>query len=116
MEGSESGFDQPGNLLRAEDYGEVKSFLRVRSLLHVPGLFERLDVEKTQGADALVHGVVGQFPNAEEISDVLADLFGAELVRRTLEIAREVLDGAEVGPNGILRVITTLEFLEHHFS
>ena len=81
-----------------------------------PQPFQRLDVEKAQGAHTLIHGVVGQFPNAEEMSDVFADLFGAELVRRSLEIVRKVLDGAEVGTRSTLCVITTLEFLEHHFS
>jgi hypothetical protein len=52
---------------------------------------------EAQGADALVDGVVSQLSVAEEIRYVLANLFGAELVGRTLEIAREVLDGAEVG-------------------
>src|ERR1017187_10523152 len=116
VEWSESGFDEPGNLVLAEDNGEVQSFLWVRSLLHIPGLFERLDVEKPQGAHALIDGVVGQLPNAEQIRYVLADVFGAELVGRTFEIARKVLDGPEVGACGTLRVITTLEFLEHHFS
>ena len=116
VDGSESGFDKPGNFIGAQDDGEVQSLLRVRGLLHVPGLFERLDEEKPQGSHTLVDGVVGQLPNAEEIRHVLADVFGAELIRRRFEIARKVLDGAEVGARGTLRVITTLEFLEHHFS
>ena len=41
---------------------------------------------------------------------------GAELVRRTLEITREVLDRLDVAVFGSLGVITTLEFLEHHFA
>jgi hypothetical protein len=90
----------------------VQSFLWVRSLLHVPGLFERLDVEKPQGAHALIDGVVGQLPNAEQIRYVLADVFGAELVGRTFEIARKVLDGPEVGACGIL-IISDLSALRN---
>src|SRR5258708_39408478 len=85
VEGRESGFDQLGNFIGAENDGEMQSLLWVRSLLHAPHLFQRLDVEKAQGAHALVDGVVGQLPNTEGMRDVLADLFVAELVRRPLE-------------------------------
>jgi hypothetical protein len=47
---------------------------------------------------------------------VLANLFGAELVGRTVEVARKLVDGAEVGARGTLRVITALEFFERYFS
>jgi hypothetical protein len=60
--------------------------------------------------------VVGQLPVAEEMGHVLANLFGAELVRRTVEMARRVVDGTEVSARGTLRVITTLEFLQHQFA
>ena len=45
--------------------------------------------KKRNAPDTLVDGVVGQLAVAEQIRHVLADVFGAELVRRTLEVARE---------------------------
>ncbi len=39
-----------------------------------------------------------------------------ELVGRTLEVTREIFDGLEVDAGCSLGVITTLEFLEHHFA
>ena len=47
---------------------------------------------------------------------VLTDVLRTELVGRALKITREVLDRLDVAVFGSLGVITTLEFLEHHFS
>jgi hypothetical protein len=94
----------------------VQPFLGVRGLLHAPGLAERLDEEKPQGPHALVDGVVSQFAVAEQMRHVLANLFGAELVRRTVEMTRKLVDGAEVGARGTLRVITALEYMEAYGS
>ena len=37
-------------------------------------------------------------------------------IRRTFEVARQIPNGSDVGGYSTLRVISTLEFLEHHFS
>ena len=83
----------------------MQSLLWVWGFLHAPGLREWLDEEEPQGSHALVDGVIGQLPLAEEIHDVLADPFGAELIGRTFEIACKVLNGAEVGARGTRRVM-----------
>jgi hypothetical protein len=44
---------------------------------------------------------------------VLADVLGTETVRRTMEVLREVLYGMNVGADGVLSVVTTLEFVQH---
>jgi hypothetical protein len=44
---------------------------------------------------------------------VLADVLGTETVRRTMEVLREVLYGMNVGADGVLGVVTTLEFVQH---
>jgi hypothetical protein len=43
-------------------------------------------------------------------------VLGTELVGRALEVAREIFDCLEVEACCSLSVITTLEFLEHHFA
>src|ERR1035438_10502108 len=58
----------------------------------------------------------GEFPLAEQIRLVLTDVLRTELVGRTLEVTREIFDGLEVDAGCSLGVITTLEFLEHHFT
>jgi hypothetical protein len=47
---------------------------------------------------------------------VLADVLRSEPIRRAPEITREILDRLDVAVYGSLSVITTLEFLEHHFA
>src|SRR5271166_5232677 len=58
----------------------------------------------------------GEFPLAEQMGLVMADVLGTELVARALEVTREIFDGLEVDAGRSLGVITTLEFLEHHFA
>ena len=61
-------------------------------------------------------GACGEFPLAEEVRLVLTDVFRPELVGSALEITREIFNGLNVSAYGSLSVVTTLEFLEHHFA
>ena len=47
---------------------------------------------------------------------VLTDVLRTELVGRALEVMREIFDCLDVEACCSLSVITTLEFLEHHFA
>src|SRR6202011_4323624 len=58
----------------------------------------------------------GELPLAEQIRLVLTDVLRTELVGRALEITREIFDCLDVKTCCSLSVITTLEFLEHHFA
>src|SRR6201987_878877 len=40
----------------------------------------------------------------------------AQAVRRTVEVSSKILDGPDVVAYGMRREVTTLEFLQHHFS
>src|ERR1700758_3063393 len=40
----------------------------------------------------------------------------AQAVRRTVEVSSKILDGTDVVAYGMRRKVTTLEFLQHHFS
>ena len=44
---------------------------------------------------------------------ILADMLGAEALRRATEVLCEILYGVNVGSNGALGVVTTLEFVQH---
>ena len=44
---------------------------------------------------------------------ILADVVGAELIRRTVEVGGEVFNRVDVGPHGVRRVVATLEFIQH---
>ena len=43
-------------------------------------------------------------------------MFGPELVGRLVEVLGEILHDSQVPFYGTLSIITTLEFLQHHFS
>jgi hypothetical protein len=64
----------------------------------------------------LIHCVRIQLAFAEQIRLVLADIFRIELIGWTLEVTCQVRDRGHIRTYSTLRVITTLEFLEHYFS
>ena len=43
-------------------------------------------------------------------------MVSTQLIWRTMEVPGEILHDLQVSVYGSLRVITTLEFLQHHFS
>src|SRR5260370_21736289 len=51
---------------------------------------------------------------SEQIRLVLAYLFRAKTFGRTAEVLRKVLHRIDVGTYGALRVVATLEFIQHH--
>jgi len=53
---------------------------------------------------------------AEEVGLVLAEMVPAQLIRRLTEIGRELFDGLKVIMYSDLSEVTTLEFLQQHFS
>ena len=53
--GRASGIDESRNFFWAENRGEAMALFRIGSFLNVPGLFERLDVEKPQGRQTGCH-------------------------------------------------------------
>src|SRR5271169_3481552 len=57
-----------------------------------------------------------EFPLAEQIGLVMADVLRTELVGRALEVTRGIVYGLQVDAGCSPSVITTIEFLEHHFA
>src|ERR1700730_2751357 len=55
-----------------------------------------------------------RFTSSEQIRLVLAYLFRAKTFGRTAEVLRKVLHRIAVGTYGALRVVATLEFIQHH--
>ena len=54
--------------------------------------------------------------HGEELRLVLADVPRAQAIGRAVEVLREPLNEANVTLCGSLRVMTSLEFLQHDFS
>src|SRR5271166_6497934 len=116
MKASLGRVDEEGNFFWAQYAGQVSRLLRIRCIGNAPWLLHRLDEEEPQRGQPLRDGMCGEFPLAEQIRLVLTDVLRTELVGRTLEVTREIFDGLEVDAGCSLGVITTLEFLEHHFA
>src|SRR3954469_30464 len=57
-----------------------------------------------------------QLSLGEQVRLIGTDLFGSELVRRAMKVFSEGLHNFQVALHGSLRVIPTLEFLQHHCS
>ena len=116
MVGSERRIDELRDFFLAQDRRKVQCSFRIGSLGDAPGLFESLDVEKPQRREAVIHGTRRQLLLLKQLSLIFTNVSQAQTVRRTVESSREIFDCADVIPYGIFRVITTLEFLQHHFA
>jgi hypothetical protein len=62
------------------------------------------------------HRTGSQFADGEELGLVFADVPRPQTIRRAVKVLGEPLDEANVTLCGSLRVMTTLEFLQHHFA
>ena len=80
--------------------------LRVMSLEH---LLE----EEPQSRHAVLDGSGRQLLVPQHVELELAQLFGPQLVRRFVEVGREVTDGPDVPADGSGGEVSTLELLQH---
>ena len=67
-------------------------YFRIRCQLRAPRLLERLDVEETDSAEMLDHGVAVEFSFPEQIRLIPANVIRPQLVGRTVEVTRELVD------------------------
>src|SRR5208282_1838607 len=58
----------------------------------------------------------GEFAITKQVNLVFADVVWTEAVRRTAEVLRKILHRMDVGTNRVLRVVATLEFIQHQLS
>ena len=62
------------------------------------------------------HRTGSQFVQGEELGLVLADVLRSQAIGRAVEVLGKPLDQANVALRGSFRVMTTLEFFQHHFA
>ena len=74
---------------------------------------QRLDEEKTQRRGAAFDGPGRELALAKQIRLVLADMIRAKPFGRTMEVLRKVFHRVDVRTYGALRVVATLEFIQH---
>src|SRR5712691_8071698 len=116
MERSVSGIDESRDFFLAKDCWEAVGLFRIGSLGDAPGLLESFDVEEPQRREAVRNCTRRQLPLLKQLGLIFANVPQAQAVRRTVEVSSKIFDCADVVACGMLRVITTLEFFEHHFA
>src|SRR5207253_2515574 len=88
----------------------------VRHLLDRVRSLQRLAEEETQRRRVQADSADAQFPLLEQVNLIGTDVVFTKLVWRTMEVTGEVFHDFQISVYGSLRVITTLEFLQHHFA
>jgi hypothetical protein len=114
QEASKKLFNELRHLLLAENLRQSEVTFRIRRVGNAPGFLQYRNEEEPQRARPLIHCIRRQLAVAEQM--LLANVRRLELIRRPLEVLRQIFDRLHVRAFGTLGVIPTLEFLEHHLS
>ena len=107
------GLEEADHLAGAEDHREGSGLLG-RGDAPGDAVAAQSDVvEEAQGAAGLVIVAHGDASLLEEIEQVGADVFGAEAIRRAIEVASKAGDGAGIGPDGRRGEVAEGHVLDH---
>ena len=77
---------------------------------------QRAHEEEPQCGHVVLDASRAELELPEQIGLVAAQMIRTKLVRRLVEVLGEPLDKAQIAPRCAGRVVTTLEFFEHHFA
>ena len=110
------GIDELAHFLLTQHNRKAAYRLGKGNMLQHVVTFERLHEEEAQCGDPLHNGSGAELLLLEKIALKSPDVIWAQLIRRTVKVFGELPDCQQVRPYGSLRVITTLEFLQHHFA
>ena len=107
------GSDEPRHFLLTQYSGHPPLTLGKRNVIGKIRPSECLDEEKTPSSGTTFDGPRRQSAVAKQVNLVLANMFWAEAIGRTVEVLREILDGVDIGTDGVLSVVATLELVQH---
>jgi hypothetical protein len=116
LERRRGSFDKTVYFLPAENGRQMQHLLWIRRQIRAPRLPQRLDIEEPQCAEPLGHAVRGELSFAEQIRLILTNVIRAELIGPLVEVSCEILHCGQIGPQGRLRVVPTIEFLDHQLA
>jgi hypothetical protein len=74
---------------------------------------ECLNEEKTPSRGTTFYSPRRQLAVAKQVNLVLANVFWAEAIGRTVEVLREILHGVDMSTGGVLSVVATLTLIHH---
>src|SRR4029077_5058171 len=100
----------------AEDRRKVKCCFWIGCLRDAPGFLESFDVEESQSCQSLRNRARRQLALLEQLGLIFTNWLMTQTIWRALESSCEIFNCANVTACGSLRIITTLEFFEHHFA
>jgi hypothetical protein len=105
MKGKLCRVDPTRHFVLAQHLRQVQNLLRIGCLGNAPAALQNLYIEEAQSGQALRYGVRGQLPAREQRGLILANLLGAKLIGRTMEVPTEMLDRLDVNVDGGLGVV-----------
>src|ERR1700722_1867267 len=116
MERSARRIDKSRDFFLAQNRRKAKCSFGLGRLGNTPGLFESIGIEKSQSGEIPGNTAWRQLPLLKQFGLVFANVSWPQTVRWTVEASSKIFNCPDVRTCGMLRVVTTLEFLQHHFS
>src|ERR1700735_3632124 len=104
--------DESSHLLRADHGRQSLVGFWKRNVLSEKVTAQCLYEQEAQRGHILTDRGRTQFLGLEQMSLILPNLLGPELVRWLVKILRKIVDDANVGFCGTMGIVTTLEFLQ----
>jgi hypothetical protein len=99
----------------AQDDGQASRSFWIRELVQLVGPLESLYEEEAECRSLVADRAGFQLALFDQMRLILSDFVQAELIGWLVEVLGKIADDRQIRPRCILRVITTLEFLQHHF-
>src|ERR1700730_8771226 len=116
MKGKLCRVDQTRHFVLAQHLRQVQNLLRIRRFGNAPASLQHLDIEKAQSCQPLDYGVRSQLPLREQRGLILANLLGAKLIGRAMEVPTKMLDRVDVSVDGGLGEVPAPQFFKHDLA
>ena len=116
MEGSVGRSNQQRDLLLAKDRRKAMALFRIGHVSQAPGPLECLAVKEPQGSQTHGDAAWWKLPFLKQHCLVFANMPRAQTIGSAVEVPSKISNCMDVRTYGILRIIKTLEFFQHHFS
>jgi len=78
--------------------------------------FQGLDEEEPQPGTVLHHGTGMQLSLSKQMRLKLPQMLGSKPVGRLTEVRSQFAHDTNISPRRMLRIVSTLELLQHHFA
>src|SRR6478736_1106519 len=94
----------------------MKHLLRIGRFCDAPVFLEYVDIEKPQGSQPQRYCVRAELQVGEQHRLILTNVFGAQLVRWTMEVPAEVFNTVQIRANRCLSEVAAPQLLKHDLA